>query len=212
MARWAVVAVLLVGVLAAGSSARGRKAPVRAGLTAEQRRGGLTYDASVDPASRSAIEAAIAAARPEARRLIDVIDGATVVSIGNPPLAGALGSTQGMGDHFEVVLDLGETQRVVGNGRGVTRLVLHELGHVVDRALVPPALAAKLDAEIPAGAPCPAGTPLGSCAPREERFAETFAKWAMGNDLGADLYIGYAVPPPPMGFDAWAAPLADLAK
>jgi hypothetical protein len=201
----------MVGVLARGSIARERSAPSRSGLTAAQRSGSLTYDASVDPASRAAIEAAIASARPEARRLIDVIDGGTVIKVGQPPLPGALGSTQGVGDHYEVVLNLGETERHVG-GRGVTRLVLHELGHVVDHALVPPDLAARLDREIPAGAPCPAGTPLGSCAPRVERFAETFAKWAMGNDLGANLYIGYAVPPPSVSFETWAAPLSDLAN
>ena len=61
----------------------------------------------------------------------------------------------------------------------------------------------QLDAGIP---PQSASRP----APRGERFAETFAKWAMGNDLGADLYIGYAVPPPSAGFDAWAAPLRSL--
>jgi hypothetical protein len=211
MARWVVLAVLVVGVLARGSFAREPTAAAdRGGLTSEQRRGGFTYDASVDPASRAAIEGAIAEARPEARSLIDAVDGATVVKVGQPPLPGALGSTQGVGDHYEVVLNLGETQRDVG-GRGVTRLVLHELGHVVDHALVPRALARKLDGEIPAGAPCPEGTPLGSCAPREERFAETFAKWAMGNDLGANLYIGYAVPPPSVSFEAWAAPLSALA-
>jgi hypothetical protein len=206
-----LAAVLLVGVSARGSIAREQRASSRPGLSAAQKRGGLTYDPSVDSASRAAIESAIASARPEARRLIGVIDGGTVVKVGQPPMLGALGSTQGVGDHYEVVLNLGETQRQVG-GRGVSRLVLHELGHVVDHALVPAELAEQLDSEIPVGAPCPEGTPLGSCAPREERFAETFAKWAMGNDLGANLYIGYAVPPPSMSFEAWAAPLSELAN
>ncbi len=211
-ARWLVFAVLVVGVVSRGSAAGGRAEQSQwRELSAEQRAGGLTFDASVDPRSRAAIEGAVAIARPEAQRLIDVVDGATVVKVGRPSLAGALGVTQGMGDHYEVVLNLGETERAVG-GRGVTRLVLHELGHVVDHALVGDQLAARLDDLIPAGAPCPEGTKLGSCAPRAERFAETFAKWAMGNDLGANLYIGYAVPPPAAGFDAWAAPLADLAR
>ncbi len=77
--------------------------------------------------------------------------------------------------------------------------MLHELGHVVDGELVPAALAGELDALIPP----PAGRP----APRSERFAETFAKWAMGNDIGADLYAGYAVAPPTLGFDGWASRL-----
>ena len=201
--------MLLLGALAAASAARDRSAPRgQAGLTAAQEAAGLRFDASVDPASRAAVEQAIASARPEAQRLIGLVDGLAVVSIGDPG-GTALGVTQGAGDHFDVELNLGETLRTVGP-RGVTRLVLHELGHVVDFTLVPPALDARLDAEIPAGVPCPAGTQVGSCAPREERFAETFAKWAMGNDLGADLFIGYAVPPPAIGFDAWAAPLAAL--
>lgn len=46
----------------------------------------------------------------------------------------------------------------------------------------------------------------GGCASREERFAETFAKWAT-NDIGLNLYIGYKVPPP-ASLDAWGTPLA----
>lgn len=172
-------------------------------------RGGLTFDAGVDPASRAAIETALAEARPQARALIDRVDGFVTVAVGRPP-SGALGSASSPGDGtYSVLLDLGETYRSTGS-RGVTRLVLHELGHVIDFALVDDTLGAQMDAGIPPGMPCPAGTQLGSCAPGPERFAETFAKWAMGNDLGVDLYIGYAVPAP-ASFDAWAAPLAALA-
>jgi hypothetical protein len=49
----------------------------------------------------------------------------------------------------------------------------------------------------------------GSCAPQQERFAESFAKWASG-DIGVNLYAGYAVPPPG-DLEAWGAPLAALA-
>lgn len=203
--RW----VFLVVMVAAGFALRGAPARSVVPSASFEPRSGLTFDASVDPASRAAIEAAIASARPEAQALIAKVAGYATVKIGLPE-GGALGSAGGpVGGPFDVILNVGETERTVG-GRGVTRLVLHELGHVVDYVLVDDALAEELDAMIPAGVPCPAGTQLGSCAPVAERFAETFAKWAMGNDLGANLYIGYSVPPPSVGFDAWAAPLAEL--
>ncbi|MEA2126757.1 MAG: hypothetical protein QOI80_3539 [Solirubrobacteraceae bacterium] len=207
---WLVLAAVAVGVALAahGSAARVASGGSRE-LTGAQRAAGLTFDASVDPESRALIEQAIAGARPEAQRLIAEVDGLATITVAQAG-TGALGSTRGAGDHFAVVLDLGDTLRSTGR-RGISRLVLHELGHVVDFVLVPAALDARLDAAIPAGLPCPAGTPLGSCAPAEERFAETFAKWAMGNDIGANLYIGYAVPPP-ASFDAWAAPLVDLVR
>jgi hypothetical protein len=200
-----VVAAIAMAIVLA---ALGRASPPAPGRPVAEDRGTLTYDASVDPTSASVIEQALASARPEAAGLLARIDGLTTVSIGRPD-DGALGVASTRPDgRYDVVLDLGETMRTTGT-RGATRLVLHELGHVVDFELVDPALAAQLDDGIPPGLPCPAGTHIGSCAPREERFAETFAKWAMGNDIGADLYIGYAVPPPG-NFEAWAAPLVAL--
>ena len=66
-----------------------------------------------------------------------------------------------------------------------------------------------LDAGIPAGLGCEEGK-LGGCASREERFAESFAKWAL-DDIGVSLDIGYRVPPPAAPLDIWGAPLALLA-
>ena len=99
------------------------------------------------------------------------------------------------GDGYVIRFRFGPVFHELGR-RGFDRLVDHELGHVVDFALLDDGLRARLDAGIPPGQPCPAGTRSGSCAPREERFAESFAKWASG-DLGIALYAGYAVPPPP---------------
>jgi hypothetical protein len=107
-----------------------------------------------------------------------------------------------------VTLDLGTVAARYGT-RGIARLVLHELGHVVDFALVPESLDRTLDAGIPTGLGCEEGL-LGGCANREERFAETFAKWALG-DIGVSLNIGYKVPPPRLPLEAWGAPLAQLA-
>ena len=50
--------------------------------------------------------------------------------------------------------------------RGLSRLVLHEFGHVVDYAIVPSAIDAQLNAGIPTGYSCVPGQPTSSCAPR----------------------------------------------
>ena len=111
-------------------------------------------------------------------------------------------------DRFRVTLDLGLVAQRYGQ-RGIDRTVLHELGHVIDFALVPDAMNATLDAQIPRGYGCEEGE-TGSCANRDERFAESFAKWATG-DIGVDLYLGYKIPPPD-DRAAWGAPLATLLR
>jgi hypothetical protein len=152
---------------------------------------------------------AVSHARPEARRLIEVVDGVVEVSF-HPTGEGSLGTTSGIGGRYSVEIDLAGTYAQTGL-RGIDRVVLHELGHVVDFALVPAAIKTSLDRQIPTGYACAPGEPTGSCAPREERFAETFAKWATG-DIGAALYVGYKVPPPSVTLDAWGLPLATLAR
>ena len=107
-----------------------------------------------------------------------------------------------------MTLDLGTVAARYGQ-RGIARLVLHELGHVIDFAIVPASLDRVLDSGIPPGLGCEQGV-LGGCANREERFAETFAKWALG-DIGVSLNIGYKVPPPRLPLSAWGSPLARLA-
>ena len=175
-------------------------------ITAVERAKSFIWDSSVSAYDRQLIEQAIAGADPRAQALIAEVDGVTSIMLGAIP--GAAGSTLDVGNGFyTVMLDLGGVQRNLGP-RGISRLVLHELGHVIDLALVDDGLNAQLDAAIPVGAPCPPGTPLGACAPQEERFAETFAKWAM-NDIGINLYIGYHVAPP-ADLEAWAQPLLEL--
>ena len=93
--------------------------------------------------------------------------------------------------------------------RGVQRTVLHELGHVVDHALLTDDVTTALDAGHP-GRTGLRGGQAGGCASREERFAESFAKWAL-DDIGINLDIGYKVPPPSPPLDVWGAPLARLA-
>lgn len=203
-----LLAAALLAVLAvAGGQLRGHGAAAAStGLTPAQRAAGLRFAPGTAPLDAQAVRAAIARARPEARRLIDAVDGAVTVTVRATGVGQAVGTTQPGPDGFTVILDLGTVSRWYGE-RGITRLVLHELGHVVDLALATPALREQLDGAIPPGYPC--GGRDAACAgrsDREERFAETFAKWATG-DIGVGLDIGYRVPPP-ASLGGWGAPLA----
>jgi hypothetical protein len=177
-------------------------------LPADVRRAGFRFDASVALADRQAFLDAVAAARPEARRLIGLVDGLVDVRIGPTGTPGAIGLTEDGEPGYRVTIDLGLVLARYGP-RGVERTVLHELGHVLDHALLTDDVTAALDAGIPAGIGCEEGK-LGACAGREERFAESFAKWAL-RDIGINLEIGYKVPPPSAPLDVWGAPLARLA-
>jgi hypothetical protein len=92
--------------------------------------------------------------------------------------------------------------------RNVT--VLHELGHVVDHFLVSDELAGTLDAGIPTLGTCrsPAAD-MGPCTAVEERFADTFAKWALGGRVSL-AGSGYGIPAP-ASLETWGSPLALLA-
>jgi hypothetical protein len=175
-------------------------------ITPQIRAAGFTFSPTVAPADRQLIAHEVALARPEAQRLIDDVDGLVTITVGDASSgrADAVGLTQASGDGFVVTLNLGAVYST-GGERGVQRLVLHELGHVVDAALLKPELAARLDAPIPRGYGCDPQQPDVGCAPREERFAETFAKWATG-DIGVNLPLGYKVEPPP-SLDDWGAQL-----
>src|SRR5919202_5316092 len=176
-------------------------------LSPADRAATFRFVAATAPADRAAFLAAVAHARPAARRLIDLVDGLVEVRVGPVGEPGALGVTESGGARYDVTVDLGRVAAVYGQ-RGIDRVVLHELGHVVDHALVPDDVMATLQAGIPAGYGCEYGT-SGACATPPERFAESFAKWATG-DIGVDLYVGYKVPPPGPTLDAWGAPLAAL--
>ncbi len=177
-------------------------------LPQEARRADFRFAPTVAPADRQAFLDAVAAARPEARRLIGLVDGLVDVRIGPTGTPGAIGLTEDGEPGYRVTIDLDLVLARYG-ARGVQRTVLHELGHVVDHALLTDDVTAALDAGIPAGLGCEEGL-LGACAKRQERFAESFAKWALG-DIGVNLEIGYKVPPPSAPLDVWGAPLARLA-
>lgn len=204
-----LVAVLLVAVREVRPTAPPAGAAVAPGFpapTAQSRTRGLTFE-GVSAADQQAILASVGRARPEAQRLIAAVSGLTRVRVRalGPAEAGA---TTSSARGYDVQFDLAGVTATLG-ARGVDRLVLHEFGHVVDASLVPSELKASLDEGIPRGYGCDDGV-SGSCATREERFAESFAKWAM-DDIGVNLSLGYKVPPPALPLPAWGAPLAALA-
>lgn len=176
-------------------------------VSAQERAATFTFDPGVPAADRDAFLAAVAHARLEAQALIATVDGLVDVHVAQTE-AGTVGTTESDGDRYTVTVNLGIVSRRYGQ-RGIDRTVLHELGHVVDFALVPPETNRQLDAAIPTGYGCDSQN-SGGCASPTERFAESFAKWATG-DIGVDLYLGYKVPPP-NDLASWGAPLARLAS
>jgi hypothetical protein len=204
-----VLLLFVVGLIAAHGS-RGRVTVVQhvrveGQISPAERAATFTFAPGTSDYDRQAVLTAVAHARPEARKLVDDVDGLVDLRIDDPG-DHAVGTTQQIGDRFEVVLNLGTAARVAGQ-RGIDRLVLHELGHVVDFALVPDALVAQLDAQVPTRYGCTDGV-TGACTTNTEIFAESFAKWATG-DIGINLNLGYAVPPPP-DLEAWGRPLTHL--
>src|SRR5215216_3816787 len=160
-------------------------------ITAAQRDATARYAAAVPPGDRQWIEAAIAAARPEAQRLIAEVDGLVEYQVhrGDP-----LGVTRSVvssdGARFEISFDVASLDGDRGQDRSVT--VLHEYGHAVDLALVPQAVNDALEAGIPRTGTCGnyGGALTGSCAAPPERFADTFAKWALRGSVSA-IGAGY---------------------
>lgn len=172
-------------------------------VSGDQREAGLTYTAAVTPENRAWIEAAIAAARPEAAPLIAEVDGLVTVGVHTATGDSTLGVTRGGPAGFTIDLDFARLNGDNALDRNV--VVLHEFGHVIDFALVDAALGATLDAGIPRGGDC--GLAAG-CDAVEERFADTFAKWALRGAVSA-AGAGYGIPTP-ASLEAWGAPLASL--
>jgi hypothetical protein len=177
-------------------------------LTPALRAGTFRFDAAIAPADRTVLLEAVAAARPEARRLVALVDGLVELRIGRPAQADAVATTLVGGPRYPITIDLARIWSRSGQ-RGVTRVVLHELGHVVDHALLPDALVDPLVADVPTGWGC-SRAQTGACTAAEERFAESFAKWASG-DIGVNLALGYEIPPPASPLEAWGRPLARFA-
>jgi hypothetical protein len=208
--RCVLVVVAAVALSAAVHAVRGHAAGSagHAEITPAVRAAGLSFDPAMAPSDRAWVLAAVRSARPEAQRLVDEVDG--MVTVGPmPPQGAAIGLMIPVArDRYEIRLD-------VANLDGYERLdratvVMHELGHVIDYALLEEQQRAQLVAAIPSTGSC--GTlpePRGDCAAPRERFADTFAKWALRGDVSV-VGAGYGVATP-ASLEDWGAPLATLA-
>ena len=174
-------------------------------VTSAARAAGLKFAPTVPAADQQWILASIAKARPEAARLIAEVDGMITIGALPPGSQVVLGVTQGTSDGIRIDFALDRLDYDRALDRNV--VVLHELGHAIDLVLVPKALDATLDAGIPHGGPC--GLAEG-CDSQPERFADTFAKWALGGAV-SELGAGYGIPMPP-SIESWGAPLGVLAS
>jgi hypothetical protein len=195
----ACVAIALIGACARTDSSA---------LSDETRAAGLRFAPAVAPDDRAWIEAAIRSARPEAQRLIAEIDGLVEIRT-DLPRGVAIGLAEITPDRAVVNFDL----RSLNYDRALDRnvVVLHELGHVVDYHLVSDELVQELDRGIPRAGVCPATSPLptGACSAVEERFADTFAKWALRGRISL-AGSGYGIRAP-ASIEDWGAPLGLLA-
>ena len=204
IAVWAVIGAIAVRSWPdAGAADSGSRE-----ISPDTRAATLRFAAEVDPADRAWILAAIGKARPEARRLIAEIDGLVEVRT-DLPRGEAIGLAQMTIDRAVVSFDA----RSLNGDRAIDRdvVVLHELGHVIDFQLVPDELVQELDRGIPRVGSCgdSALLPTGACTSIEERFADTFAKWALRGRISL-AGSGYGIPAPP-SIEGWGAPLGLLA-
>jgi hypothetical protein len=172
-------------------------------ITDDARAAAMTFGPAVAPRDQAWILAAVARARPEAARLVAEVDGLVQVGTFSAP-GQVLGVARSHERGFTVDLNVGmlNGERV----RDRATVVLHELGHVIDFALIPSALNATLDAQIPHGGHCGAAI---DCERPEERFADTFAKWALNGGV-SELGAGYGIPVP-ASIEDWGTPLGRLA-
>jgi len=209
--------ILVAGALAlAAVSVAGKRAESPAGalltedgdtvaVTPRARAAGVRFADGVTAADRAWIAAALALARPEAAALLAEVDGMITVGPLPPGLPeGTLGLASGTPAGFTVDFAFARLDGDRVSDR--TTAVLHEFGHIVDYALVDDELAATLDAQIPRDGPC--GLVVGCDLPAE-RFADTFAKWALHGAV-SEVGAGYGVPAP-ASIETWGEPLGALA-
>jgi hypothetical protein len=204
IAAWAIVALIGVRVWPdSGAAASGANE-----ISAETRAATLRFAPDVKPRDRAWILAAIQKARPEAQRLIAEIDGLVEVRT-DLPRGDAIGLAQMSLDEAVVRFDA----RSLNGDRAFDRdvVVLHELGHVIDFQLVDDELIQELDRSIPRVGSCGHShlLPTGACTAVEERFADTFAKWALRGRISL-AGSGYGIPAP-ASIEDWGVPLGLLA-
>ena len=167
----------------------------------------FTFDASVTPQDQEWILGAVAKVRPEARQLIDDVDGMVTISMYAEPEGMAVGTAQQVAPgQFQVRFN----RAYLDGDRKVDRdaTVVHELGHVIDFALMPDGMREQLAAQLPNSGTCFTAE-TGDCTAPEERFADTFAKWALRGRFSL-AGSGYGIPTPP-SLEDWGMPLSRLA-
>ena len=208
------VAALAGLALLGGSDGRatgGGGSPTGVRVSAEERAASAHFAPGVPAMDRAWIEAAVASARPEAQRLIAEVDGLVEYQVHQgDPFAVTHSSVGSQDASFVLSFDVASLDRTRRQDRAAA--VLHEYGHVVDIALVPPATNVTLEAAIPRTGSCANwnGSLTGACAEPAERFADTFAKWALRGRFSV-VGAGYAVAAPP-SLEDWGAPLGVLAN
>jgi len=167
----------------------------------------FTFDASVTPQDQEWILGAVAKVRPEARQLIDDVDGMVTIGTVNEPGASYVGVTRQKGeDAFQVDFNIAYLDGERKADRDAT--VIHELGHVIDFAVMTPELRNQLAGQLPTSGACFTAE-TGDCTAPEERFADTFAKWALRGAVSA-IGAGYGTLSP-ASLESWGTPLAQLA-
>jgi hypothetical protein len=177
-------------------------------ISPEMRARALRFAPTVTAGDRAWILAAIASARPEAQTLIGEIDGLVEIRT-DLAVENAIGLAEMSSGQAVVSFDV----QALNGERAIDRnvVVLHELGHVVDYLLVSEALLTQLDAGIPTVGTCesPSAEPTGACSAVEERFADTFAKWALGGRVSL-AGSGYCIQTP-ASIEVWGQPVGMLA-
>ena len=205
--RFGFLAVLILGTFAVlKAQPRPEAEAATLGITAAERTRGLTFASGVAAGDREWILAAVAKARPEAARLIDEVDGLVTVSTFARPTAWVLGMARPMGaKSYELRLNVAR----LNGSRQIDRdaVTLHELGHVVDHAILDDVVRNRLADLVPHTGVCDGE--LADCATPEERFADTFAKWALRGAVSL-TGAGYSLPAP-ASLEDWGAPLSALA-
>jgi hypothetical protein len=173
-------------------------------LTPAVRAAGLTFAPDVAPADQEWIRAAIAQTRPEARQLIGAVDGLVTISTVNLPGAPFVGLAQPGTDDIRLNIAYLDGERKADRATAV----VHELGHIVDFELIPDDQMAELASTLPSSGACLTAE-TGDCTAPEERFADTFAKWALRGAVST-VGAGYGVVSPG-SLEQWGAPLGLLA-
>jgi hypothetical protein len=202
------IGLLVVLALCAWEAAARATAPSRAQPSAaDVRARGLTFSPDFPAGDREWVLASLERARPEARALIDEIDGMTYVTAFREPDAWLSGQALTVSPHHYLLrINIAKLDGNRVADRDV--IVIHELAHIVDFELIPDALRDRLAAQVPSSGTC-IGDWGADCTSAKERFADTFAKWGLRGAVSA-WGAGYGLPAP-MSLEDWGAPLAAFA-